>query len=66
MSVELTITIKGEEKKKLTDSYLLDDFETPLTMDRNDPIILSHVNKLLEEFQGTPEDIIIKTTMVWK
>lgn len=67
MSVELTITIKDEEGKKLSRPYLI--YEEVVLKPMNpldDPQIGNIVKELLEEFEGTPDDIKLRATMVLK
>jgi hypothetical protein len=61
MSVELTITIKDEEGKKLSKSYLIYD---KITLTEDDPVIDKYLKELLDEFDGTPDDVRIKAIMV--
>lgn len=61
MKTELKITLKDEEKKVLSDTYILYE---PFTMCEDDPTIQECLKKLLSEFKSVPEDIIIKATMV--
>jgi len=61
MSIELTISIKDEEKRKLTKEFLIYE---PITLTPSDPIIDGCVKEMLSEFKGTPDDIRIKATMV--
>ena len=65
MSIELTITIKDQEGKKLSRPYLI--YENVLLKPLNpldDPQIGPIVKELLEEFEGEPDDIKLKATMV--
>lgn len=63
MSVELTITIKDEEGRKLSRPFLI--YET-ITLTMEDPTIDKYVKELLEEFNGEPDDIKVKALMVLK
>jgi len=61
MSIELTITIKDEEKRKLTKEFLVYE---PVTFTETDPTIDKCLKELLEEFKGEPDDIKIRATMI--
>jgi hypothetical protein len=61
MCVELTITVKDEEGRKLSITYL--EYSS-FSMDESDPIIQGHVKELLEEFKGIPDDIKVRATTV--
>ena len=58
-SVELTISVKDEDRK-FTKSFLIYD---PITMDTHDPNIDRCLHEVLTEFKGTPDDVKIKATM---
>lgn len=63
MPTELKVIIKDEEKKALSDTFIIEgDFVWSI----DDETIKVAVNKLIQEFKGIPEDIIIKATMVYK
>ena len=65
MSLELTITIKDQEGKKLTMPYLVyEDVTFRPSNPRSDPVIDRHVKELLDEFDGEPDDVKIKALMV--
>lgn len=57
----MVVTIRDEEKRKLTKEFLIYE---PFQWDKNDPTICQCVKELLDEFKGTAEDIIIKATMI--
>jgi hypothetical protein len=61
MSVEITITLKDEESRKLVREYLVYE---PVTMDQSDPVIERCLNETLAEFKGKPDDVRIKALMV--
>jgi hypothetical protein len=61
MSIELTITIRDEEKRRLSKSFLL--YEA-VTMSEEDPYISECLKELLAEFKGEPDDIKIKAEMI--
>lgn len=63
MKTDLKITIKDEEKKSLSDSYELFDEQLYTAIETASAEALK---KLLEEFHGTPEDIILRFTTVLK
>lgn len=63
MATELTITIKDEEKRKLSKAFLLYE---PVTLTETDPVIDKCLKEVLEEFKGEPEDVKIRATMVLK
>lgn len=64
--IELTITIKDSECKKMSNTWLLESEYEPVTMNREDPIIQKHLKELLDEFKGEVDDIKIKTCMIIK
>lgn len=59
--IELTITIRDEEKRKLSKEFLVYE---PITLDPNDPVIEKCLKELLDEFKGEPDDIKVKALMV--
>lgn len=61
MAIELVITIKDEEDRRLSKPFLIYE---PVTLVDNDPIINKCLKELLEEFKGEPDDIKVKATMV--
>jgi len=61
MSVELVVTIRDEEKRKLTREFLIYE---PIAMSEQDPVIDKCVKEAIEEFKGIPDDIKIKATMI--
>jgi hypothetical protein len=61
MSVEITITIKDEEKKKLTKPFLVYE-EVSLT--GSDPVIQQCVNECLQEFKGEPDEIKVRAVLI--
>jgi len=60
MSIELNIMVKDSDKK-LTKNFLIYE---PVTMDVHDPNIDRCLHEVLEEFNGTPEDVKVRATMV--
>lgn len=63
MCVELTVTIKDEEGKKLSRPFLIYE---PVVLVPEDLVIGRCVKELLEEFKGEPDDIKVRATMVLK
>ena len=61
MKTDLKITIKDEERKSLSDCYELFDEKLYQAIKTASEEALQ---KLLSEFHGIPEDIILKTTTV--
>lgn len=61
MTIELMVTIKDEEKRKLSREFLVYE---QVTLSEDDPIIDKCVKEVLEEFKGEPDDIKIKAVMV--
>lgn len=59
--IELTISIRDQEKKKLTKQFLVYE---PFTLDTHDPIIDKYLTECIEEFNGEADDIKIKALMV--
>ena len=61
MTKELTFTIKDEEKKRLTKTFLVyESFE----LHEHDPVIQKHLTELLNEFKGVVDTVKLKVTMV--
>lgn len=60
MCVELIITIKDDEKKKLTIPFLV--YET-FSFSESDPIIKKYIEEALKEFKGIPDDIVVKSKL---
>lgn len=60
MSIELSITIKDDERT-LKREFLVYE---PVTFVVDDPTIVSCLNETLEEFKGEPEDIKVRAMMV--
>jgi hypothetical protein len=63
MSIEISITIRDEEKKKLTKPFLI--YET-VTLSADDPVIRQCVEECLQEFKGEPEDIKVRAVLILK
>jgi hypothetical protein len=63
MSVELVITVKDEEKRRLTREFLV--YEA-ITLTDTDPVIDKCLKEVLDEFKGEPDDIKVKALMVLK
>lgn len=63
MSLELTITIKDDEKRKLSKTFLIYE---DVTLRDDDPIIKACLKELIEEFKGIPDDVRVKAIMVIK
>lgn len=61
MSVELVITVKDEEKRRLTREFLVYE---PVTLTHEDATIDKCVKEILEEFKGEPDDIKVKATLI--
>jgi hypothetical protein len=61
MAIELTITLKDGEGRKLSKPFLIYE---PITLVEDNPIIQSFLKELLEEFNGEPDDIKLKAIMV--
>ena len=59
--VELTTTLRDEEKKRTSKPFLIYE---PFSMKSDDPIIQQCLKELLDEFKGTVDDIKIKATMI--
>jgi hypothetical protein len=65
MSIEITVTLKDEEGRRLTRDYLIYENVTLIAQDpMEDPAINSCVKSLLDEFKGIPDDIKVKALMV--
>ncbi len=60
MVVELTVTIKDEERK-LTKDFIIYE---PITLEETDPIISQCIRDVREEFRGEPDNIKIKAMMI--
>lgn len=63
MSVELTIVIKDQEKKRLTLPFHL--YES-FSLSADDPVIKRCIEAALKEFNGEPEDVIVKAQLTIK
>jgi len=63
MSVELTVTIKDEEGKRLSSPFNI--YET-FSMSADDPTIMRYVKEIRDEFKGEVDTIQIKAMMVLK
>lgn len=59
MSIELTVTIKDDERK-LTKQYNV--YEN-VTFVETDPVLMKYVKEARAEFKGEPEDVVIKALM---
>ena len=67
MSIELTVTIKDEEGRKLSRPFLIyDDVVLKPQNPLDDPQVSEIVKELLEEFNGEPDDIKLRALMVLK
>jgi hypothetical protein len=56
MSIELTVTIKDDERK-LTKQY---NVYEDVTFAEHDPILMKYIKEARDEFQGEPDDIVVK------
>lgn len=61
MSVEITVSIKDDEKRRLTRPFLI--YET-VTLSESDQVILNCVEECIKEFKGEPTDIIVKAKLI--
>ncbi len=61
--VEIKITVMGEERKKLTDS---DQFYEENIFNIDHPAVIEFKKKLLEEFKGNVDTVILQAKMVVK
>lgn len=61
MPIDLKIIIKDDERKLTKDFNIYEN----IMLNEHDPILMKCVNEAIQEFKGSPEDIKIKTTMVW-
>lgn len=61
MVVEISITIKDEEKKRLVKPFLIYE---PITLTETDPIIQKCVQECLQEFKGEPDEIKIRAVLI--
>lgn len=65
MSIEITVTLRDEEGRKLTRDYIIYDDVTLIAQDpMKDGAINSCVKSLLDEFKGIPDDIKVRALMV--
>lgn len=62
MTVELSVTIKDDERKFTKDFLIYQEF----VMNEQDALIAQYVKECINEFKGEPEHIIVKTKMVLK
>lgn len=63
MKTDLKIIIKDEERKSLSDSFELHDDELYMAIER---AAADYLKKLVDEFKGNVEDIVLKTTTILK
>lgn len=61
MSIELRISIRDEERRKLSKEFLIYE-EVTLKMD--DPIIKKCLDETLDEFKGIPDTVKINAILV--
>lgn len=59
--IEVTVTIRDSEKKKLSKDFLIYE---PFRWEKDDPLITKCVKELLEEFQGEADDIRVRAQMI--
>lgn len=65
MSIEITVTLKDEEGRKLSRDYLIyENINLIPKSPMEDPTISLCVKSLLDEFKGIPDDIKVKAIMV--
>ena len=62
MAIELTVVLKDSERTYRHKNLIYQS----ITLDPTDPVILSFIEMAKLNFQGDPEDIIIKALMVCK
>lgn len=60
MTIELTITIKDEEKRKLSKAFLIYD---SFTLSEHDPVVVKYLEECLDEFKGEPDTVNLRATM---
>lgn len=63
MKTDLKITIKDEECKSLSNSFELFDEDLYAAIEKASQ---EYLKKLLEEFKGTVEDVVLRTTTYLK
>lgn len=63
MKTDLKITIKDEERKSLSDCFELHDDELYMAIEK---AASDYVKKLVEEFKGQVEDVVLRTTTYLK
>lgn len=63
MSLELTITLKDEERT-YKQKFLV--YESVTFSVENDPIIMKCILEARKNFEGEPEDVVVRATMVMK
>lgn len=61
--IELTITIKDEERKKMSKSFLVYENLEKVELTREDTTIKKYLKELLDEFKGEVDTIKIRATM---
>lgn len=61
MSVEICITIKDEEKKRFSNSFLVHE---AITLSGDDPFIQQCVKECLQEFKGEPDEIKVRAVLI--
>ena len=59
--IELVISIRDAEKKRLTKHFLVYE---PFTLDTHDPIVDKYLTECINEFNGEPDEVKLKAIMV--
>jgi len=62
MSKEVTVVIKDSERTYRQKFLVYEDF----SMTVEDPVLKICIESALKNFQGEPDDVIVRTTMVCK
>jgi len=60
MSIELRVIVRDDERKLTKDFNIYEK----VSLAEDDPVISRCIKEVVQEFQGTPDDIKIKATMV--
>lgn len=64
MASEIVVTVKDEEKT-LKRKFLQYEEDAVLTLSRQDATLANMVEQVCQEFEGEPDDVVLKITMVW-
>ena len=61
--IDLKITIQDDQRKRNSNSFLLDPNYENIKMEQDDPVIQKYLKEMLDEFKGVVDNIKITATM---